>query len=107
MPILAALLGGMLTSLTTFFMQWVTKRVAISLAVIAVGVTITAALWTALSALVSGIALAFPSSPYVALGLYAINASSLKSMIAVALGIELAATVYSWQRWHLRYLING
>lgn len=60
MPILAAWIGSLLTSIASFFAVFLTKRVALILAAVTVLVGITATMVGAMQALIAGVSYAAP-----------------------------------------------
>lgn len=61
MPLLATLIKALFVGLIGVFSQWVTKRLAISLAVAAVFVSLSLALLGTMEAVVSGVLVPMPS----------------------------------------------
>lgn len=93
-PWLASLLVGAFTSLFAFLTQFVSKRLAIVILVIAAIGTLTTAFFVAISGLISGMSYAMPS--FVAQGLGHIwpsNATACISAIATAHVLRFA---YEW-----------
>ncbi|MEM3774941.1 MAG: DUF5455 family protein [Candidatus Bathyarchaeia archaeon] len=91
---LATLLIGAFTSLFSFLTQFVSKRLAIVLLVIAAITTLTTAFFVAISGLISGMSYAMPS--FVALGLghvWPTNATACLSAIATGHVLRFA---YEW-----------
>lgn len=60
LPWLASLLGGLFTSLITFFTQYLSRRLAIVLAVLAAISVLTVAFFTAIGLLMSGLSVLMP-----------------------------------------------
>lgn len=61
MALLASFIGGLLSTLIDWLAKYFTKRLAVTVAIVAAFTSLTAAMWAGLQALVSGIVVAMPS----------------------------------------------
>lgn len=94
LPWLATLLIGAFTSLFAFLTQFVSKRLAIVLLVIAAITTLTTAFFVAISGLISGMSYAMPSFVGQGLGhIWPSNATACLSAIATGHVLRFA---YEW-----------
>lgn len=94
LPWLASVLGGLFVSLFTFFAQYLTKRLALILAVVLALSGLTVAFFAAIVGIINGISQVTPPQLNLALGLvYPANANLL---IASCLSARLARWVYEW-----------
>jgi hypothetical protein len=91
---LATLLGALFTSLIQFFMNYMTKRLAIVAAVLAVISTLTFGFFEAIVGLVNSIAVALP--PQAAMGLSLVIPSNAPLCISSILTAHLIRWVYEW-----------
>jgi len=66
MPLLAAFLGNLLTSLASFFALWFTKQVALRLALVAAFIALAVAAFAAIDGAFAALAMALPSELSVA-----------------------------------------
>lgn len=93
-PWLAGLLGGLFSSLFTFFATYFTKRLAIVAAAVVIITTLTVGLFTALQALVTGIALTLPSE-FVAMSGHFVPPHAMEYVSAVV-SAQLLRYAYDW-----------
>ncbi len=89
---LAAYTGTAFTALVGFLAVYITKKVAVTLAALAMVITITTALWAALAALAGGIAVSLPSEVNLAMGW--IVPANIKECLSVYMTARLARFVY-------------
>jgi hypothetical protein len=100
-PWLAGILGGIFTSVFTYFVQFATKRIAIVGAAIVVIVALTAALFTAFEALVSGLSLAVPAELSAATGL--LLPANITTCAAIIASAHLLRFAYEWNIRIIQY----
>lgn len=100
MPLLGAMIAALIGSLTAFFAKYVTKRLAVGAALVAVLLTLSAAMLGALYAAASGLTAVFPTigSPGVAWGLYFVSTTAMVQMMVVVFATELVISGYSYQK---------
>ena len=104
MPIilwLASLLGSLFSGLVAAFAAYMTKRLAIVLAVIAAIATLTTAFFLALYAIASGIATVAPPFVIVAWSLFV--PSNLPVLISAALTVRVMRWAYDWNVKVIQY----
>lgn len=95
MPILAAYIGTLFTSIATFFATYITKRLAIIAAAIALFVSVTAAFFVSIKALLSGLSVALPEAVVIGASWFLpANAVPCVSAVLTALALRW---VYHWQ----------
>jgi hypothetical protein len=97
MPILAALLVTLFTGLAGFLAQYVTKKMAIGLALVAVLATITVALLLAMRALIAGIAPTIGSGN-ISIGLSIAIPSNASACITAVIACWTMCTIYTWKK---------
>lgn len=107
MPIFAAFMGLLIGNLTAFFAAYVTRRIAVAAAGVTVAALMTAALWATLTGLQACCSMAMPALSHISMGLHMINMAALKNAVACIIGIEIAVTLYRWQRQQLRMITAG
>jgi hypothetical protein len=94
LPWLASILGGLFVSIFTFLAQYLTKRLALVLAVVIAISGLTVAFFAAIVGILSGLAQVTPPQLNLALGLvYPTNANLL---IASIISARLSRWVYEW-----------
>jgi uncharacterized protein with PQ loop repeat len=91
---LATLLGSLFTSLVQFFMNYMTKRLAIVVAVVAAISALTFAFFASIVLLVNGISVALP--PEFSKGLSLVIPSNLPLCVSSILTAHLIRWVYEW-----------
>lgn len=106
MPLLAALVGGLFASLAEYFAKWLTKKVAFGLAALTVFAALTAGLFAAGSAIVSGLSLTVPNAPGLMLGFYMINVPALLGALSAAVAVDTAVSLYRWNVSNLKLVQN-
>jgi len=94
MPLLGALLVTLFVGLAEFFAKWITRKIAVVAAGIAVFLSITTALYFALSLLVAGIVVVFPMSAAVATGVWMMVPDNGPAVIAACIAGDAAIAVY-------------
>ena len=100
-PWLAGAIGYFFTKVFSFFLGHYTKRIAIVLAAVAVIATITIAFIAAVSALLSGLAIAMPSA--VSTGIAMLVPYNADDCIGVILSAHALRYAYSWQVRIIQY----
>lgn len=100
-PWLAAVLGGIFSSLFAYFANFLTKRLAITAAVVAVIVAVTTAFFAAISAIVGGISAAAPAEVSIAAGL--VIPSNATFCISSYMSALLLRWAYQWQVRIIQY----
>ena len=93
MPVLAAFLGGIFSSLLLFFIKYFTKRVAVFLTVIAAITLLTTTFWVALYNLISAIGLSIPPEMLVFSGFLPNN---IPTCLSIVLSAKTISYVYVW-----------
>lgn len=94
MPILAAWLGSLFTSLVSFFAVVITKRVAIIAAVLTAVISVTAAFVAAMQGLFTAISYAAPAEINLAWGW--LVPDNLDNCIAAVIAGHLLRWAYDW-----------
>lgn len=94
MPLFAAFLGSLFTSLADFVAQYVTRRVAIAAAVIAVLVAVTATFVAAMQALIAGISVVAPDALSVAASW--VVPSNMDECLAAIASAHALRWAYDW-----------
>ena len=92
MPLLAALIKSLFVFLIGVFAQWVTKRVALALAVAVVFASLTAAMVVAMQVLVSSAVIPMPSSFGRAACWF--MPSNFKSCVGIMIGAQATRWAY-------------
>lgn len=95
MPVLAAWLGALFTSLVAFFSQYFVKRLAIIAAAVAAIVAATTAFFAALKALLSGVAAVLPEA--VVIGASWVMPSNAVPCMSIVLSAWTLRWLYHWQ----------
>lgn len=98
---LVSWLGGIFSGIVSFFAQFVSKRLAINLAVIAALVGLTVSFYNGIQLAIAGVSYAMPSS--VAIGASWLVPSNLDTCISVMLGARVMRWVYEWQAMAVKY----
>lgn len=99
MPILAAWLGSLFTSIATFFAAYITKRLAIIAAAIALMVSITATFFAALRGLLTGVTAVLPDAVVIGASWF------LPSNAIPCMSIVLSALALRWlYNWHIKII---
>ena len=93
MVYLAQFLVSAFGSLIAFFAQWVTKKTALGLAVVAIFTTLTAALFLAIKGLVLGLA-ATITHKWILIGMSALWPPNAEACIAAIIAGEAAIFLY-------------
>ena len=94
MPLLGGLLSGLFVGLAEFFAKWLTRKVAATVAGIAVMVSLTGAAYVAMGALVLGLAYVLPANAGVSLGIWLFIPDNGPACIAACLGADVAMAIY-------------
>jgi len=94
MPLLAAFLGSVFTSIATFLAEYLTRRVAIAAAVIAVLVSLTAAFVAALNGLMDAVLYVAPDA--LALGASWVVPANTDECIGAIVSAHLLRWAYDW-----------
>jgi Family of unknown function (DUF5455) len=94
MPLLAGLLSALFVGIAEFFAKWITRKVAVIAAGIAVYAAITGALFIGLAALVNGFVMAFPAGSAVATGVWLMIPDNGPLMVSACLAADAAVAVY-------------
>jgi hypothetical protein len=100
-PWLAAVLGGIFSSVFAYFANFLTKRLAITAAVVAVIVGVTTAFFAAIAAIVSGISAVAPEQVSAAVGL--VVPSNATFCISAYMSALLLRWAYQWQVKIIQY----
>lgn len=100
-PWLAGLIGGLFSSLFTWFAQYFTRRFAVIAAVLVIIGSLTLGLFTALDALASGLSLAAPSWMLEAAGHF-LPSNTLACVTAVTTA-KLLRYAYDWNIRIIQY----
>lgn len=94
LPWLASLLGGLFTSLLGFFTQYLSRRLAVVLLIVAALVTLTTAFFVAIGALISGLTVVMPG--FVASGLGHIWPSNMQACVSAIASGHVLRFAYEW-----------
>lgn len=97
MQALAAFLVPFLTAIATFLGQYFTKKAAVSAAMIAGVVAVTATFYAAIQALINGIAVTIGDSDFVMLW-WSIWPTNGATCISAILGADVAAFLWRYQK---------
>ena len=101
MPLLASWLGSLLASLVSFFAVFLTKRIAIVVAVITAAAVLTGAFVAALQGLMIGIASATPT--WLALGWGWLGPDNIDECAAAIISAHILRWVYYWNIKIIQY----
>lgn len=94
MPLLGALITSLFVGIAEFFAKWVTRKVAVIAAGIAVFATLTATLYLALAVLVAGIVATLPASNALAIGIWLAVPDNGPAVVAACLAADAAIAIY-------------
>lgn len=101
LPWLAGVLGGVFSSIFTWFAQFLTKRLAIVAAAVAVLISITSIFMALVYALAQGLSVALPAD--IATAAYLVIPSNTPSCISAYLTAVVAKWAYSWNVRVIQY----
>lgn len=101
LPWLAGILGSLFTGIVGFFVQFFTKRLAIVVAGVAIIVTLTAGLFTALEGLLSGLTYIVPTE--ISAGAALVTPSNLTACISIIISAKMLRYAYDWNVKVLQY----
>jgi len=107
MPILAAWLTSLFTSLATFFAQWLTRRAAFIAAGIATFAGMVAALYGGMAAIAGGLSVAFPSGGVIATGIWLFLPDNAPVCGAAMIAADVALSLFYWQNVNLKLAMRG
>lgn len=93
-PWLASILSGLFASLITFFAQYLTKRLAIVVAVVAALSALTLAFFAGIVAIINGLSSISPPMLSQAMGM--IYPENLNLIVASIFSARVARWVYEW-----------
>lgn len=93
---LAAFLASFFTSSFGLISGWLSSKIGIGLAISAVSLTITTALFVAMKSMLKTAVQAVPYEPFV-MGFWACWPSNGETCIAVCLGIDVAVFIYRYK----------
>lgn len=94
MPLLAGALTALFLGIAEFFAKWITRKVAVIAAGIAVMATITGILFFALSIAIMALQQTFPMNPALATGIWIMIPDNAAACIAAMLGWDATLHVY-------------
>jgi len=101
LPWLAGILGGLFASLVAWFAQFLTKRLAILVAVVLAIGALTATFFSAMQALVSGLSAALPAAVTTGMGLL-LPSNTILCLTAVVSAYTVRY-VYAWNVRIIQY----
>lgn len=104
MPILGGLLVSIFSGLIDFFIRWFGKKAAIGAAAVAVFAGLTVALWAAIGAALSTVAVLVPADSSVLIGLWVATPDNAQSVIAATIACDTAIALYRWNVENLRLM---
>lgn len=90
MPVLAAFISSLFTSLASFFAQWFTKTVALRLAAVAVMLAATATFVGAINGIMSSLSRVMPDTLRIAASWF------LPDNVSLCLGAYVSARLIKW-----------
>lgn len=93
-PYLAGLLGGLFSSLVSFFALYLTKRLALVVVAIGIMLAVTVTFWSACDALIAGIQVAAPYEITRAMSL--VLPDNFRSCFAAVMSAHFLRWVYEW-----------
>lgn len=96
MPVLAKLFQSLFGGLVGFFSQWLTKRVAIGTAAVAVFSAVTASMYGVMSAALQGLAVSLPAHEGVSLAFWVAAPGNLPTAVSAVFGADAAVALYAW-----------
>ena len=102
LPWLATAIGSLFSGLFVFFAQYLTKRVAVIAAVIALVLASTLGMIALIESLLTGITYIAPDFQYVGL----ILPSNFSSCLGACITARLAYWAYSWNTRIIQYKLN-
>lgn len=101
LPWLAGIIGAMFTAIFSWFLQYVTRRFAIVLAVVSVIALVTVAFFSAINALILALEVTLPTQLFAAFSL--VLPSNTTICLTAVVSAHLLRWVYSWQVRILQY----
>ena len=104
MPLLAAMLSGIFTSIAGFFASFVGKKLAVAMTAIATLTTLTVGLYGALSLALNGIAAQVPALPGAQIGIWVAVPDNLPTCFAAILSTDTVIALYRWSMNNLKIL---
>ncbi|RNL67199.1 DUF5455 family protein [Zhongshania marina] len=100
-PWLAGVIGGVFSALFAYIANFVTKRLAVSVAVVSVIIAVTTAFFVAVNAIVSGITIVAPPEVAIAAGLVVPSNATL--CVSSYMSALLLRWAYQWNVKILQY----
>ncbi len=100
-PWLAGLIGGLFTALFSYFAKYLSKRFAVTVTVVSILVTVSAAFFVAINALIGGIVVAAP--PEVAAVAGMILPSNTEACLTAIATAQLLKWAYVWNVKVIQY----
>ena len=107
MPILGSLLTTLFVGIAEFFAKFITRRIAVIAAGIAVMGTLTTALYVGLAALVAGLSFVLPSYPGVMTGIWMFTPDNAPLCVSIALATDAAVAVYRLNVLNVLFSVQG
>ena len=107
MPILAAWLTSLFSSLAIFFAGWLTKRAAFIAAGIATFAGMVAAIYGVMAALVAGLTATFPAGGLIATGIWMAVPDVVPICLAAMFAADTALGLFFWQQVNLNIALRG
>ena len=101
MPIFAVWMGTLFSGLVGFLAQHVTKKLAITLAVIAGIATLTATFYTAVTAAM--VAISFTTPYWITVAMSWVIPPQFTTLVSIYIGANVTAWVYVWQVKIIQY----
>lgn len=104
MPLMAALLSGLLTAIADLFIRWFGKKAAFGMAAVGVFSAVTVALYGLLAAILNGMVPSLPSWPGVQIAAWVAVPPALPGAVSAVVGAEAAIALYRWNVQNLKIL---
>lgn len=104
MPLLAGWMTTLFASLSGFFGQWLSKKLAFAAAAVGVFSGLTVALYAGLSAALTGLSATFPDWPGMQWAMYMAVPENLPAVVAAVIAGDAALALYRWNVENLKIM---
>lgn len=104
MPMLATLLVSIFNGLVNFFAAWMSKKIALGVAAVALFSTLTLGLWAAIGLSFTGLVAMIPSDSAILIGLWVAVPDNAQPCIAATIAADTAIALYRWNVENLRLM---
>lgn len=104
MPLLGGLLVSIFSHLVGFFVQWMSKKIAIGAAAVAVFLSLTLALWAAVGAILNTVVVMLPADSGILMGMWVAIPDNAQAVVAATIACDTAIALYRWNVENLRLM---